>query len=89
MGCLILDNLMSVRVLVKIGVLYGPKGFLAIEIKKTARFSTKDFKGLQAFGKDYPEAKLYFLYGGMQIEYHGNITVVPFLNFLAKILDFC
>jgi predicted AAA+ superfamily ATPase len=38
-------------------VLYGPKGLFAFEIKRKSNINKKDLKGLQAFKKDYPEAK--------------------------------
>jgi len=58
-------------------VLYSNNNFMAFEIKRSARFSNKDFSGLRAFKNDYPEAKLFFLYGGERIEYHEGITVLP------------
>ena len=59
-------------------VFYGNKGFFAFEIKRKARLEQKDFKGLSLFGSDYPEAKLYMLYGGEETYYENNIHVVPF-----------
>jgi predicted AAA+ superfamily ATPase len=58
-------------------ILYGPKGLLAFEIKRSSRFSTKDLKGLKMFASDYPEAKLYFLYGGSREQYESNVTIMP------------
>ncbi len=58
-------------------ILYGPKGFFAIEVKRTKNIHPKDLKGLNAFAKDFPEAKLILLYGGdheLQIE---NINIIP------------
>ena len=59
-------------------ILYGNKGFFAFEIKRKMRLDTKDFKGLKAFSSDYPEAKLYLLYGGREPYFEGNIQVIPF-----------
>ncbi len=70
-------------------VVYGPQGLHAFEIKRSAAVSPKSLKGLKAFGLDYPEAKLHFLYLGALTEYHGNITALPFeqaLRDLPKIL---
>lgn len=70
-------------------ILYGPKGFLAFEIKRTKTISSKTFYGLKSFAKDYPEAKLYLIYGGKHVEYHDKITAVPLeisLKYLDKIL---
>jgi predicted AAA+ superfamily ATPase len=38
-------------------VLYGPKGIIAIEIKRTNSIDSNDIRGLRLFGEDYPEAK--------------------------------
>jgi len=66
-------------------VLYGPKGFFAFEIKRKKNLQTKDFRGLKAFGKDYPEAKLFMVSFHNQQEYRRNITLVPFENMLKKL----
>jgi len=59
-------------------VVYGPKGLHAFEIKRSSHIASKDLRGLKAFGSDYPEAKLYFVYLGKNREYHENITAIPF-----------
>lgn len=58
-------------------ILYGPKGLLAFEIKRSSRISKKDLNGLRLFANDYPEAKLYMLYGGSRHEYVNNISILP------------
>ena len=58
-------------------ILYGPKGLLAFEIKRSSRISKKDLNGLRLFANDYPEAKLYMLYGGSRQEYVNNISILP------------
>ena len=58
-------------------ILYGPKGLLAFEIKRSDRISKKNLKGLKLFANDYPEAKLYMLYGGSRQEYVNNISILP------------
>lgn len=58
-------------------ILYGPKGLLAFEIKRSSRISKKDLNGLKSFANDYPEAKLYMLYGGSRQEYVNNISILP------------
>ena len=70
-------------------VLYGSQGFMAFEIKRSQRFSNKDFSGLRSFSRDYPEAKLFFLYGGNRKEHYEGINVYPIewvLRNLQKIL---
>ncbi len=66
-------------------VFYGKKGIMAFEIKRSHTFTQSDFKGLRAFSEDYPEAKLYFLYGGDRREYHGNIEIIPFKEALQSL----
>ena len=58
-------------------ILYGPKGIIAIEVKRSDTISLNDLKGLKAFGGDYPEAKLFLFYGGKRREYIGNIQLIP------------
>src|SRR4030042_5658681 len=45
-------------------VLYGPKGLLSFEIKKTSRITSTMLGGLKSFLADYPMEKAYFVYGG-------------------------
>lgn len=45
-------------------VIYGPKGFWAIEVKRGQEVYPHDLKGLQNFHEEYPEAILLFLYLG-------------------------
>jgi len=42
-------------------VVYGPDVFWAIEVKRRARIERRDLAGLQAFGKDYPQAQRWLL----------------------------
>jgi len=58
-------------------VLYGPKGLLAFEIKRSNRISKKNLTGLKSFANDYPEAKRYLLYGGSRPEYVDDISILP------------
>ncbi len=58
-------------------VLYGPKGIIGIEVKRTENLDAKDLRGLRLFGEDYPEAKRFFFYGGKKKEYIDNIQVIP------------
>lgn len=70
-------------------IAYGPRGFHAFEVKLTKNIYPKHLKGLLAFSRDYPEAKLHLLYTGNKQLYFGNITVMPIdkaLSTLSKIL---
>lgn len=66
-------------------VLYGPRGLHAFKIKRASRVQPKMLKGLTEFGKDYPEAKKHLIYLGKHKEYHGDVTVIPFVDALKEL----
>lgn len=68
-------------------ILYGPKGFMAIEIKRATHINNKSLKGLKAFGEEYPSAKLLLLYCGDYEQNIGNIHVIPISTALKKLSD--
>lgn len=68
-------------------IIYGPRGFHAFEIKRSATLTGKALSGLKKFGDDYPEAKLYILFLGKQKEYYGNITALPLKEALRELPD--
>lgn len=64
-------------------ILYGPKLFIAVEVKRSKSVSSSDLKNLELFLEDYPEAKAYVVYGGKKKLYFGNkIEALPILDFL-------
>lgn len=70
-------------------VLYGPRGIIAVEVKRANKFSNSDLRGLRAFVKDYQMARSYFLYNGKRVMYEGGIKIMPielFFEELPKIL---
>lgn len=70
-------------------IIYGSSGLKAFEIKRRDKISNKMLSGLKAFKKDYPEAELYFIYGGKREMSIGDISVLPMdhtLKNLSKIL---
>ena len=66
-------------------VLYGPKGLLAFEIKRTSRTTSAMLGGLKSFLADYPMAKAYFVYTGNRRMYDGKIEIVPVLEILKNL----
>ncbi len=66
-------------------VLYGEKGFFAIEVKRKSTVIDKDLRGLKLFLKDYPQAKGLLLYGGSKKLYYDKITVIPILDFIKDV----
>ena len=63
-------------------VLYGERGFRAIEVKHSDRIRREDFKGLKQFKEEYPEAELIFVYSGDRRFHEGGIEIVPAEMFL-------
>lgn len=67
-------------------VLYGEKCFIAVEVKNGKDVSRDDLSSLKAFGADYPEAKLFFLYRGQRSLMQDKIHCMPVQEFLQTIL---
>lgn len=73
-------------------ILYGEKGFKAVEVKRASRVRDEDFNGLNAFLQDYPMSDAFLLYGGHRKYSHGKIQVIPVAEFLENLpafLDSC
>jgi predicted AAA+ superfamily ATPase len=66
-------------------VLYGPQAFCAIEVKHTAEVRTRDLRSLKAFGEEYPEASLRFLYRGTETLQIDRIRCIPCAEYLAAL----
>ena len=58
-------------------VMYGELGVVAIEVKSSNTYTSEMILGLKRFAIDYPEAKLYLLYGGERKMYIDGVTVLP------------
>ena len=68
-------------------ILYGPKGIVAIEVKRSNRINKEDLVGLKKFTADYPNAKAYMLYGGSRELNLGKIKALPIEIWLPKIIE--
>jgi predicted AAA+ superfamily ATPase len=66
-------------------VLYGPRGLLVFEIKRTARLTSALLRGLKSFLADYPMAKAYFVYMGSRRLYEDGIEIVPAQEILKQL----
>jgi predicted AAA+ superfamily ATPase len=66
-------------------VLYGERGFHAIEVKHTREINSKMLKGLKQFSEDYPSAKCIFAYMGTTRQYDGNIQIIPMRELLEQL----
>lgn len=66
-------------------VIYGPRGFWAIEVKRSSNLSPKDVKPLTIFQDEYPEAKCFLLYGGDKVQTIRDIPCIPVEEFLKSL----
>lgn len=66
-------------------VVYGPKGFWAIEVKRGKEVHSHDLKGLQSFREEYPEATCFLLYLGKERRKVEGITCLPVEEFLIQL----
>lgn len=66
-------------------VLYGPRGLLAIEIKRSTHIQRKDTRALREFKKDYPPAKCFVFFGGPSPLHTDEVTVLPIEHALRNL----
>lgn len=66
-------------------VLYGSHGFHAVEIKRKDKLYSSDFTALKLFAVDYPEARLFLLYGGYEEYLEGDVHVIPLQNIFMRL----
>jgi len=66
-------------------VIYGPKGFWAIEVKRGSDVYPHDLKGLKAFRDAYPEATPLLLYLGKHRRHIDGIDCLPLEEFLLHL----
>lgn len=66
-------------------IIYGPKGFWAIEVKNGTHLSPSDVKSLQTFHEEYPECKPLLVYRGKQKTTIHDILCIPCEELLSGI----
>lgn len=66
-------------------IIYGPRGFWAIEVKRNSDISINDVKPLIAFREEYPEADCFLLYGGKVEKEVKGIRCIPVEQFLSQL----
>lgn len=66
-------------------VIYGPRGFWAIEVKRSQNLGPKDIRGLQAFQEEYPEAQCLIVSPSKRHEHYRGFPIVPVEEFLLNI----
>ncbi len=66
-------------------VLYGPRGLLAIEVKRSRHVHLTNTRSLREFKKDYPSARCYVFYGGEQELHLDGIVAIPMQQALSNL----
>lgn len=66
-------------------VLYGERGLVAVEVKRSERVREEDLRGLEKFLDDYPVAKGMLVCGAGRRSREGRIDVVPVEQFLRDL----
>ncbi|MBI3259130.1 MAG: DUF4143 domain-containing protein [Ignavibacteriae bacterium] len=66
-------------------IIYGPKGFWAIEVKRSSNLGPDDARALLAFKEEYPEAMCLFVTLGKRKESYRSFPVIPVEEFLLGI----
>ncbi|MEP7272213.1 MAG: hypothetical protein ABI882_11980, partial [Acidobacteriota bacterium] len=66
-------------------VVYGERGFHAVEVKNSARVQSEDLRGLKTFGEDYPESNRWLLYRGKERFKQDGILCIPCEEFLLQL----
>jgi uncharacterized protein len=66
-------------------IIYGPKGFWAIEVKRSANLGPDDARALLAFKEEYPEANCLFVTLGKRRENYRGFPIIPAEDFLLSI----
>jgi uncharacterized protein len=66
-------------------VIYGPREFVAIEVKNTARIQARDLTPLKTFRQEYPPSRQLFLYRGVERMIIDGIVCLPCEEFLRAL----
>ena len=66
-------------------IIYGPRGFWAIEVKRSANLGPDDIRGLMAFKKEYPEAACMIVAPSKRREIYRGFPLIPVEEFLLAI----
>ena len=66
-------------------IVYGPRGFWAIEVKRSPHLGPDDIRGLKAFKEEYPEAHCLLIAPVKHKEQYRGFPIVPIHEFLLSI----
>lgn len=67
-------------------IIYGPRGFWAIEVKRSVNLGPDDIRGLLAFKEEYPEAQCLIVTPTKLKENYRGFPVIPIEEFLLNLL---
>ena len=67
-------------------IVYGPRGFWAIEVKRSPHLGPDDIRGLKAFKEEYPEAQCFLLAPVKQKESYRGFPILPISEFLLNVV---
>lgn len=68
-------------------VLYGQRGFHAIDVTHGSRVRDGDLESLRLFSRDYPTASATLVHAGPRASREGQIEIVPVRDFLADLSE--
>lgn len=66
-------------------IIYGPRGFWAIEVKRSPHLGPDDVKALIAFKEEYPEAQCLIVTLSKRRENYRGFPIIPVEEFLLNI----
>lgn len=66
-------------------VIYGPRGFWAIEVKRSPHLGPDDLRAMSAFKEEYPEAQCFFVAQTKRRENYRGFPILPLEEFLLSI----
>ena len=65
-------------------VLYGERGLLAFEVKRSERLRDEDLAPLLKFREEYPMARAFFVHSGTKRAHFRGVEIVPLLQALKQ-----
>jgi predicted AAA+ superfamily ATPase len=66
-------------------VLYGERGLVAFEVKRSERLRDEDLESLLAFRADYPMARAYFVHPGPRRTHRQGVEILPIAQALGNL----
>ena len=67
-------------------IVYGRRGFWAIEVKRSSNLGPDDIRAMSVFKEEYPEATCLFVAPAKRRENYRGFPVIPIEEFLLGIV---